>query len=174
MGERASLVGWWDGLKVPAPLLARLFLGAYFFYTGVVKVVEPSVFLKGVRLYSMLPESPPYFLNATAVVVPWLEIVCGLALFVGLLQRGSAVLMAVMLCVFTPAILLRGLAIMQEQSMSFWTVKFDCGCGTGVEITWIKLCKNLGLLLLVFSTLLTGYRRFALDSMFERPKAAQA
>ncbi len=149
-------------------MLLRVFLGGYFIYAGTVKALDPVVFLKGVNLYKMLPLDPPVFLNGTAIILPWLEIVCGIALVLGLMQRGAAALIALMLCVFTPAIFLRSLAVMGEQGISFFEVEFDCGCGTGNEIIWIKLAKNTGLFLLAVFAVFSRSRRFSLAALFER------
>lgn len=148
-------------------LLIRLFLGLYFIRAGIVKAIDPIDFLKTVRVYGLLPESPAYYLNATAITLPSLEIICGLALVLGTWLRGAALQIAVMLVVFMPAIFLRALAMMHaEPGLSFFDVQFDCGCGTGVEIIWIKLLKNTGLSLLALMVLLSRSRRFCLPTWF--------
>jgi uncharacterized membrane protein YphA (DoxX/SURF4 family) len=155
---RHSLLRRLDAVCIPLPVVIRMFLGAYFLYAGINKAIDPVDFLRAVRTYGALPETPPYFLNATAIVLPWLEIVCGVGLVLGLLRRGAGTTIALMLCVFTPAILIRALAMMSEQGLSFFAVEFDCGCGTGHEIIWIKLLKNLGLLALALWTVLSTSR----------------
>ena len=173
MRNDRSILSWVDA-PIPFSLLVRLFLGGYFVYTGIVKALDPVAFLKGIDLYDMLPVEPAILLNATAVVLPWLEIVCGVALILGLWIRGAALNIAIMLLVFTPAILIRGLEIRVAEQISFFAVKFDCGCGTGVEIIWIKLCKNTGLFLLALLAMLSRSRRFALDGWTERRQPAAA
>ena len=168
MAIRRSFIDRLDELSIPLVVLMRVFLGGYFIYTGYGKVLDPVTFLKGVRLYQVLPETPAIFLNSTAVILPWLEMVCGVALCLGLFRRGAGTLIALMLCVFTPAIFLRGLGIMEEEGISFFSVAFDCGCGTGREITWIKLCKNSGLLALALATVLSRSDRFCLAKLFSR------
>lgn len=153
----------WDTFSIPLPVLIRWALAAYFLYSGYVKVDDTVVFLKNIRLYHLLPESPPIFLNASAVILPWLEIVCGLALLAGVMTRGAALNLAMMLAVFTPAIFLRGLAISHEQGISFFDVEFDCGCGAGPQITWIKLCKNSALFLAAIATVFSQSCRFSLS-----------
>jgi len=148
-------------------LMARLVLGGMFVYMGVMKVGDPlkpfnEEFLKLIRQYHMLPETPAIFLNGTAIVLPWLEILCGVGLLLGLSFRGAALLLAVMLAVFTPAILMRGLAILAEQGGSFFNVAFDCGCGSGVVVTWKKLLENGGLFLLSLLVLFSASTRFSL------------
>src|SRR3990172_10955903 len=95
-------------------LIARIILAATFIYMGSMKIGAPFEFLKQVRSYQMLPETPPIYLNATAIVLPWLEIVAGVALLLGLRFQGAAAAIALMLLVFTPAILIRALQIQAD------------------------------------------------------------
>jgi len=164
-----SLLRRTDASGIPL-LLTRLLVGGMFIYMGVHKLGHPIEFLKQIRMYEMLPETPPYFLNATAIVLPWLEIICGTLLIVGWAIRGAALQMLVMLSVFTPAILLRALAIHEEKGTPFMDIAFDCGCGGGVVITWKKLLENAGLWLLAAYALFSGSRRFTLAMLLERRK----
>ena len=156
-----------DETGVPL-LFARVILAATFLYMGSMKVDEPFEFLKQVRQYQMLPETPAIYLNATAIVLPWLEIVAGIALLIGLRFRGAAAAIALMLLVFTPAILIRGLHILSEKGGSFFEVVFDCGCGTGPVTIWTKLLGNVGLFVLALVVLLSRSRRFSLAAWFDR------
>ncbi len=169
-----SLLARYDRAAIPLALVVRLFLGGYFIYTGFTKILDPVAFLKAVRLFDLLPESPAVYLNGTAVVLPWLEVICGVALVLGLFRRGAAALIAGMLCVFTPAIFLRALAMMKTDGLSFFEVEFDCGCGTGHEIIWIKLCKNTGLFLLAVAALASRSTCLCASSLFDRGKAPAA
>ena len=150
-------------------LAVRLLLGIYFLHAGIVKAIDPVDFLKSIRLYGLLPESPPYFLNATAIALPWMEILCGLALIVGVWLRGAALLIAGMLVVFMPAILVRTLAMMTANpALSFFDIEFDCGCGTGVEIIWIKFLKNTGLFVLAMIVICSRSRLLCLGTWLDR------
>ncbi len=167
MNTSPSLLNKADGTGLPL-LLIRLFLGGLFISMGIHKVEDPVAFLKLIRMYEMVPESPPYFLNSAAIVLPWLEIICGVVLILGLYVRGAAALIAVMLVVFTPAIFLRALNIQQAEGTPFMDIKFDCGCGGGVVIIWIKLLKNTGLFILALLAVLSQTRKFTLDMWLER------
>ena len=127
-------------------LAARVLVGGYFVYSGWVKLQAPIEFLKQLRMYEMLPESMPWIMNSVAVVLPWLEMFCGCAMVLGGLKRGAALLVALMLCVFTPAIVIRSLVIMRETGTAFFDLAFDCGCGAGVVVIWKKLLLNLSLM----------------------------
>jgi len=148
-----------DDSGVPL-LLARLILAVTFLYMGSHKIAAPVEFLKLIRAYQMLPETPPISLNSLAIVLPWMEVVAGTALLVGIRVRGAAAMIAVMLAVFTPAILIRALAIRAETGKSFFEIAFDCGCGSGPVIIWTKLLGNVALFAVALLAMLSRSRRF--------------
>lgn len=173
MNGNGSWLRRFDDTGVPL-LLARVVLAATFLYMGSMKIAEPFEFLKQIRQYQMLPETPALFLNVTAIVLPWLEIVAGVALLIGLRFRGAAAAIVVMLSVFTPAILIRALHIQAEKGISFFDVVFDCGCGGGPVTIWTKLLENIGLFALAFVVLLSHSRRYSLEARLDRPPALAA
>ena len=151
------------------PLLSiRIILGLVFMYMGTNKLADPIMFMKAIRQYHMLPDTPGVYLNTAAVVLPWLEIFAGTALLLGVHIRGAALALIIMLAVFTPAVYLRALEVQRETPQSFFDIKFDCGCGTGVEVIWSKLLKNVGLFLLSMGALFSNSRRYCLSMLFER------
>ncbi len=152
-------------------LVVRLVLAATFISMGANKIADPVLFLKSIRLYGLLPDTPGVYLNTTAILIPWLEVVAGTALLLGLNVRGASLGIVIMLSLFTPAILLHTAEIMRETGKAFTEVAFDCGCGTGVEIIWRKTLMNAGLLLLALTALFSGSRRFCATMWFERRKA---
>ena len=68
-----------------ADAAVRSSMGGLFVYLGVHKIGDPVAFLKQIHLYGLFPESPGIFLNSVAIVLPWLEVVAGAALLVGIL-----------------------------------------------------------------------------------------
>lgn len=162
-----------DRTGVPL-LLARLILGGMFVYMGTHKLADPIAFLKLVRMYHMLPETPPYFLNAVAIVLPWLEVFAGVALITGLCVRGAGLMTAIMLCVFTPAIVLRALRMVSETGQGFFQIRFDCGCGGGEVVIWKKVTENLLLLLLSVVAIASCSRRWCLSGLLDRHEQATA
>lgn len=154
-----------DASGVPL-LLARLVLGGLFIWMGLAKISDPVAFLKVMRQYDIV--SAPLILNSTAIALPWIEVVSGLAMILGLFTRGAAATMAIMLAVFTPAILVRTFAIIGETGASFFDVQFDCGCGGGEVVIWKKTLENIGLFLLCLLALCSCSRRFSLDLFLAR------
>ncbi len=121
-------------------------LAAVFVVAGFGKIADPPGFAHEIHNYKLMPG---FAVNAIAIALPWIEVVSGLALFVGLARRASARIMGVLLIVFILAIsinLLRGRPV-------------DCGCfGTSKvvkteaerlrDMKWVVL-RDAGLLLLV-------------------------
>lgn len=145
MNTESSQLPRWSIAQV-ALVLARLFLGAAFVYLGAVKALDPVAFLKQVHAYELLPL--PWMLNATAALLPWLEMLCGLFLILGVALRGTALMTLVLLVAFTGAILHRGLDLAEESDTRLCVIKFDCGCGTGEVFVCNKLAENSVLILL--------------------------
>ncbi len=151
------------------PLLSiRIVLGLMFVYMGTNKLADPIVFMKAIRQYHMLPDSPGIYLNLAAIVLPWMEVFAGTALLLGLHIRGAALALIIMLGAFTPAVYLRALEVQRETPQSFFDIKFDCGCGTGLEVIWSKLLINIGLVILSIGALLSLSQRYCLSMLFER------
>jgi len=144
------------------PFLARIVLGAIFVWMGYKKAANPIMFLKQIHEYHMVPDSLYVILNAMAAALPWIEIVCGALLILGIATRGSSLLLALMLVVFSAVILLRAMGIYNAGGIGFCAIKFDCGCGSGEQFICHKLPENMGLLLLSLIALFARSRRFSL------------
>ena len=98
--------------------VARLGLAAVFLVSGVLKAIDPDATYVAVRAYDVLPKLG---VALVAGVLPWLEIVIGLLLLVGIATRAVAVVSAVLLLGFMVGVTqawARGLSI-------------DCGCFGG-------------------------------------------
>jgi uncharacterized membrane protein YphA (DoxX/SURF4 family) len=94
---------------------SRAVVGGIFIYASLDKIAQPELFTKIVQGYRILPrEIVPLF----SFILPWIELVLGILLLVGLLIRGSASVAAFLLAVFISAILIKA----AQGSIS------DCGC----------------------------------------------
>ena len=142
-------------------LLVRLVVGGVFLWLGANKIpADPQDFLKAVNQYQ-LPCATPWF-NLLVVVLPWVEVVAGLALLLGVFLRGAALVSIAMLVVFTTAVFLRALGEYETQDIAFCAIQFDCGCGQGVVNICSKLWQNGTLVLLGIPILFSSNRRFCL------------
>jgi uncharacterized membrane protein YphA (DoxX/SURF4 family) len=78
-------------------LAARLILGAVFIYASIEKIAHTESFAKAVYNYQILPDS---LINLTAIILPWLELILGLFLIIGLFREGSVCIVTFLLAVF--------------------------------------------------------------------------
>ena len=146
----------------------RLVIGGLFIYMGLKKAIAPVDFLHLIREYKMFPDSVWWLLNFTVATLPWVEMLCGLLLVLGMRLRGTALLIMTMLAVFTPMIFLRGQAIYAQQQIDWCKISFDCGCGAGVVNFCAKLAENTALFLGALCILFSRKRRFYLHVQFVR------
>jgi len=126
-----------------ALLLSRFLIGTVFIVASIDKIASPAVFAASVEAYRMLPL---WSVNFLALVIPWLELICGILLLTGVYLRGSSVIMAAFLVIFIAAI---SSAILRHLTI-------DCGCfGSGVSspVSWLRVAEDAGLLLLTFHVL---------------------
>lgn len=69
-----------------AALGIRFVLAAIFVYASADKILHPAAFAKMVYNYQILPGG---LINATAIVLPWLELFLGILLLLGVWQPGA-------------------------------------------------------------------------------------
>lgn len=114
-------------------LLARLILGGVFLWAGVTKIVNPGQFAALIGNYQFFP---PEVIPAIAVLLPWVEIVCGAMLVVNKLTAGGALIASALLAAFIglhAISLVRGIDVV-------------CGClslseEAGSDI-WLSIFRN--------------------------------
>ena len=153
--EQASLSLW--GLL---PVIVRWALAALFIYMGLVKAFHPVEFLKQVRQYDVLHHS--LALNLIASTLPWLEILCGILLALGVAVRGAALVLVSMLIPFSILVLLRAVHLQEVNHLAFCAIKFDCGCGAGEVFICHKLAENFLLLVGSIALIFWNSSRFSL------------
>jgi uncharacterized membrane protein YphA (DoxX/SURF4 family) len=93
----------------------QIALGLFFVAAALPKLVDPPSFAHMIHNYRLVPGT---LVNIMALAMPWLELLTGLALVLGIWTRTSVALVGALLIVFiaaTSANLARGNAI-------------DCGC----------------------------------------------
>ena len=115
-------------------LLIRLILGLVFIYASISKIINPLDFSIDIQNYRILPDS---LTNLVAIILPWLELYCGLFIIFGILSRVSAAAIAFLMSVFIIALisaLIRGLDI-------------NCGCfnpgDTADKVGIVKIIEDL-------------------------------
>ena len=118
----------------------RLLVAAVLIFAALQKIWMPLEFARLIREYHLLPDQ---VLNLVAVILPWLEIVCGLCFLSGLWLRGTAVLLSSLNAIFVIAIAYRAWLIMSSTGVGFFDLSYDCGCGFGVVYIPTKILENI-------------------------------
>jgi putative oxidoreductase len=136
--------------------LLRVLLGVVLTYASIEKLADPDAFAVSISNYRIVTAVPALLL---ATVLPWIELLCGLAFLFGLWVQGTALLTFSMLVVFTGAVvsaLLRGLDI-------------SCGCFTqglsAEKIGWKKIGENAILILMTFPLMMQSTPGFMLERL---------
>ena len=126
--------------------IIQIGLGLLFIYASLDKILNPGLFAKSISNYRLLPLP---LLHISAIILPWLELICGIALVINRYQRAAYVIIGSMLLIFILAItsaMVRGL-------------DFYCGClsvdSEESNVGLLKILQNIGLFL---SCVLIEYR----------------
>lgn len=121
-----------DGI---VPEVALRLVGLVFVLASLHKISAPDQFARIVDNYRILPA---VLVNITAVVMPWVEMICGIFLLRGAFRGAASLVLAALTVLFIAAIsfnVVRG-------------VEFDCGCfGSGHTPPWRILLRDFGLLM---------------------------
>jgi len=128
-------------------LLLRWLVAVIFIFAGITKILNPEIFARAIDNYRILP----YFLvTLLAIVLPWLEIFCGMFLIIGKWQRGAALTLLILTFMFLIAIgssIIRGLDI-------------SCGCfSNSIEGTKIGYTRLIEDMVLFCAILLINFRQ---------------
>ncbi|MBT8339514.1 MAG: DoxX family membrane protein [Desulfatitalea sp.] len=134
--RRLPLIRTADPLALAAGA-GRIFLGVVFIYAAWDKAIHPADFAQAVANYQILPMA---WVNPIALFLPWLELVCGLALIFGMMVRGSTLIVGILIIIFIGALgsgIVRGLDI-------------HCGCfaveESDISNLYVDLFRDLFLL----------------------------
>jgi uncharacterized membrane protein YphA (DoxX/SURF4 family) len=117
-------------------LLIRFVLGLFFIFFAIGKIADPWLFAKEINNYQIMPE---FTISIMAIIIPWLELLCGFLIIFGLKVKSSSFIFGGLLVVFIFAIIIamsKGLNI-------------NCGCFTQTyqEVGWAKVTEDFFLLI---------------------------
>ena len=118
--------------------LFRLVLGGVFIAAAWFKIKDPADFALNIFHYRLAPGA---MINPSAILLPWLELLCGVAIIAApRLRAGAAWLILLMLVVFTAAV---GISVAHGLDIS-------CGCfspsGQGQRVGWMKIGENAAMI----------------------------
>ena len=136
-------------------VILRVAIGVTFIYASIYKINDPGTFAKSIWFYHLVPGD---LINLMALILPWIELLCGLALILGLFYHGAVVLVNVMMVTFILALsaaIVRGIDI-------------ECGCfkaaKASTDAAWEALALDLVLILFTMQLLFSRSKRWMLSS----------
>jgi putative oxidoreductase len=127
--------------------IANVIVGGIFIYAGAIKALDPIRFASDIDNYKILPWT---IAAGLAFYLPWLEILCGVALIVHRLYLGGLSVLTALTSIFIVASIaakVRGLDI-------------TCGCFGHASKSW-NFSGHLALDLAILTALLTLYFKVA-------------
>lgn len=141
---------WWRSEWLTVRV--QIALGVIFIAAALPKIVDPPSFAHMIYNYKLVPKP---ILGAVALTMPWVELLCGVALVLGIWRKTAAKLVGAMLIMFIVAIsinLARGNAV-------------NCGCFDVTsaskskeellaEMKWV-IIRDIGMLVMVAQLLST-------------------
>ena len=101
-----------------SPLLViavRVSIGVVFIYAGAIKIYDPTGFAAMINNYDIIPL---ILVNIVAIVMPWIEVIFGVLLVLGVWFEGCSMLSLFLFCLFFVSITI---AVMRG-------IDIDCGC----------------------------------------------
>ena len=112
-------------------LIIRFLLGLIFVYASYDKILDPEKFARDISNYHVVPFGLE---NTIAIILPWLELIIGLGIIIGVCINASVFISGGLLIVF---IILIAQAILRGFNI-------DCGCGLkeGEVVGWSKIIEN--------------------------------
>ena len=113
-------------------LLIRCLLGLVFVYASYDKILDPGKFARDIANYHIVPFGLE---NSIAIILPWLELLIGAGIILGIFLDGSVVLSGSFLILFI-------VKIFQAMMRGF---NIECGCGLkeGEMVGWSKILENI-------------------------------
>jgi len=108
----------------------RWILGITFIYASYYKIMSPADFAKMVYGYNLFPE---VLINLIAIVLPFVELISGLCLLLGIYPRSAALIINGLLLAF---IILLTINIIRGH-------EFDCGCFSAKETGSPKMMAKM-------------------------------
>jgi uncharacterized membrane protein YphA (DoxX/SURF4 family) len=133
--------------------IIRIAVGGVFIWAGLLKVIDPLGFAQDIANYRIVSRDLSFLI---ALVLPWLEILCGILVIIGIYRASSSFLLSGLLSLFLVLItvtLIRGIDV-------------DCGCfgSIGRRVDFRLLVTDIVLLFLTLNVFADSLRRRRTDS----------
>jgi len=139
-----------NGLSI-AVLIARILIGGILIYSSLEKFIDPSGFASAINNYHIIPFGLE---NSLAIILPWIELIVGICLILGVFIDGAAFLVIIIMVIFISAI--------TYAILSGYNIECGCGLKPGEMVGVQKIIENFTYLILAWMILKRPKRRFEL------------
>lgn len=151
-----------SGLLSSVTPFARIVVGGLFTFAAYVKLSDPQLFLESVMAFKIFGGKPlpDHLATLATFALPWIEMICGILMILGLWARSAAVVLAGLLAMFIVALVM----VLQLPG------EIECGCFGKFEVPCGKIVgpchvvRNSILLALTAMVLFAGPGRWSVDS----------
>ncbi|MFP5211989.1 MAG: MauE/DoxX family redox-associated membrane protein [Acidobacteriota bacterium] len=113
-------------------LAFRLYLGCLFIYASMYKINYAAEFAESIAAYQLVPY---WGVNVMTLVMPWLELICGILLVAGIKSKSAVTVIGGLLALFSITVLV---TLLRD-------IPIGCGCFSSVEepMTPLTLLRDL-------------------------------
>ncbi len=161
---------WIESIFLQFPL--RIALGGLFVFAAFTKLNNIQAFAFAIKGFKVLDaDKHGQLIISAAYTMPWIEMIAGVMLIIGLRTRAAIATIGLMLMFFIVALIH---VILDD------TIDADCSCFGDMNlvcdsaVSWCQVIRNLILLLPVIYLLWRGGGLLSLDSVFKANKSLPA
>ena len=117
-------------------LVIRLVIGAVFIYSALPHIFNTMGLASSIYNYRLFPAP---IIGLSAAFIPWVSLLAGLALILGVKVKAASFIVSVLLVIF---ISLAVISVMRG-------LDIDCGCFNGIarRTNWLTIFEDFGMLL---------------------------
>ncbi|MEM1330520.1 MAG: MauE/DoxX family redox-associated membrane protein [Planctomycetota bacterium] len=139
----------------------RLIAGGLFIAAAVIKLTDLQSFAFSVKGFQIFPDSAEHLTMLATFAFPWLELICGAMLVLGLWTRAAALVTVLLLLSFVGAII----------SVIARGMSLECGCFGKLDFVcdgplgWCSVARNLVHASIAAVPLILGAGRFGIDAL---------
>lgn len=114
-------------------------LGIVFLFFGIEKIADPAKFSKEIMNYGFFPF---FAVNLIAIILPWIEVLVGLFIILGIRIKSASLISAALMTMFIISV---GIAMALG-------LDINCGCSAShdLKVGWQKIIENLAYLVISF------------------------
>jgi putative oxidoreductase len=159
-----SLIKWAESIVLKLPL--RIALGGAFCYAAWMKLNDVQSFAEAIKGFKVVNvDTHEHLIVIGAYTMPWVEMIAGVLLALGLFTRAASATIALLLIAFMAALM----HVIFDDSISadcscFGDVKLVCGSSVG----WCQVIRDLVMLVPCVYLIWRGGGHLSLDMLFKK------